>query len=336
MQVQHRRSSSMRRRPAVRMALQRRAGNGTDPPLQHLLHPGRHQLARRPSPALVEEIGCRGSARGSSRASARRNSGRSGRSRRRDRRRPTCRSRRTGRRPSARGRSAPSRRASRRTRRCRAAAGPPRRIAGRRAVAHRPPPSASARRRRGTRPTGSSPCMCSSRFAPARSCRSSTFWVTISSSPGHSASSRASAPCAALGSTCAEAGAAGVVEGVDQRRIARERLGRGDVLDPVPLPQPVGPAEGGEAAFGGDAGAGEDDDVADLAHAASLAECANVREGPKNEARRTAGPREFRIDRSPAEPCDARSPYSGTSGRRRGIKRKVIALNQLDSVQTEA
>ena len=41
--------------------------------------------------------------------------------------------------------------------------------------------------------------MCSSRFDPARSCRSSTFCVTSSSSPGHSASSRASARCAAFG-----------------------------------------------------------------------------------------------------------------------------------------
>ena len=47
----------------------------------------------------------------------------------------------------------------------------------------------------------SSPCMCSSRLAPARSCRSSTFWVTISSSPGHRASSRARASWAGFGAT---------------------------------------------------------------------------------------------------------------------------------------
>ena len=46
-----------------------------------------------------------------------------------------------------------------------------------------------------------------------------------------------------------EIGAAGVVEGVDQSGIARERLGRGDVLDPMALPQSVRPAEGGEARF---------------------------------------------------------------------------------------
>ena len=41
-----------------------------------------------------------------------------------------------------------------------------------------------------------------------------------------------------------------VVESVNQRRIAAEGLGRADVLDPMPFPQAVGPAEGREAAFG--------------------------------------------------------------------------------------
>ena len=43
------------------------------------------------------------------------------------------------------------------------------------------------------------------RVDPARSCRSSTFWVTISSPPRHSRSSRASASCAAFGSTLSSA-----------------------------------------------------------------------------------------------------------------------------------
>ena len=55
-----------------------------------------------------------------------------------------------------------------------------------------------------------------------------------------------------------------VVEGVDQRRVPPIRLGRGDVLDPVAFPQPVGPAEGREPAFGGNAGSGQDHDVADV------------------------------------------------------------------------
>ena len=45
----------------------------------------------------------------------------------------------------------------------------------------------------------SSPCMCSTRCAPARVCRSSTFCVTISNSPSQASSSRASALCAGLG-----------------------------------------------------------------------------------------------------------------------------------------
>ena len=66
------------------------------------------------------------------------------------------------------------------------------------------------------------------------------------------------------------AGAARVVEAVDQRGIARERLGRRDILDPMAFPQPVRPAKGGEAALGRNAGAGEDDDVADFAHGNAL------------------------------------------------------------------
>jgi len=43
-----------------------------------------------------------------------------------------------------------------------------------------------------------------------------------------------------------------------------------DVLDPVPFPQPAGPAKGRDAAFGGDAGTGEDDDGAGLGHGATI------------------------------------------------------------------
>ena len=51
----------------------------------------------------------------------------------------------------------------------------------------------------------STPCMCSTRTEPPRSCRSSTFWVTSSRSSPRCCSSRASAWCAALGSTSASA-----------------------------------------------------------------------------------------------------------------------------------
>ena len=135
-------------------------------------------------------------------------------------------------------------------------------------------PSRSARRRRGTSPWSARRACGVSRFEPARSCRSSTFCVTSSNSPGHSASSRASAWCAAIRLDGSELRPPRVVEGVDQRGIARERLGRRDVLDPVALPQPVGPAEGREAAFGGNSGAGQDDDVANVHDRQHRAACA--------------------------------------------------------------
>ena len=54
-----------------------------------------------------------------------------------------------------------------------------------------------------------------------------------------------------------------VVEFLDQSGVADKGLGRGDILDPVPFPQTIRPAKGGDAAFGADAGAGEDDDIVD-------------------------------------------------------------------------
>ena len=159
-------------------------------------------------------------------------------------------------------RSGPCRRASRRTRRCpgrtcpvapqagHSAPSPIGPVPGEALVAGEAPAASSARRACGAAAS-----------TPARSCRSSTFWVTISSSPGHSASSRASALCAALGSTVAELRPPRVVECVNQRRIAPKGLGRGDILDAVAFPQAIGAAEGGEAAFGRYAGAGQDDDI---------------------------------------------------------------------------
>ena len=56
--------------------------------------------------------------------------------------------------------------------------------------------------------------------------------------------------------------AALVVEILHEARVAGEGLGRGHILEPMPLPQAVIGPEGGDAGFGGDAGAGEDDEVA--------------------------------------------------------------------------
>src|SRR5258705_4653361 len=60
-----------------------------------------------------------------------------------------------------------------------------------------------------------------------------------------------------------------IVEGVDQYGIALKRLRRRDILDPMPLPQPVGPAEGREATLRRNSGAGQNDDIAD-SHRATL------------------------------------------------------------------
>ncbi len=56
--------------------------------------------------------------------------------------------------------------------------------------------------------------------------------------------------------------AAHVVEAQHKLRIAFERFGRGDILDPVLLPQPAFRAKGVDAAFRAHASAGENDDIA--------------------------------------------------------------------------
>ena len=57
-----------------------------------------------------------------------------------------------------------------------------------------------------------------------------------------------------------------IVEGVDQRRVAPIGFGRADILDPVALPQPVGPAESRDPAFGRDSGASQDHEIANVGH----------------------------------------------------------------------
>ncbi len=83
----------------------------------------------------------------------------------------------------------------------------------------------------------------------------------------HSRSSRASASCAALGCAALMFARALVVEPLDQVAVAPEGLGRGDVLDAVILPQPVGRAEGVASPISAlIPGASEDDDVAEGGH----------------------------------------------------------------------
>lgn len=57
-----------------------------------------------------------------------------------------------------------------------------------------------------------------------------------------------------------------VIKAVNERRIARQRFGGADILDMMPLPQPVGTAKGGKAALGGNSGPGQDKDVANIFH----------------------------------------------------------------------
>jgi hypothetical protein len=57
-----------------------------------------------------------------------------------------------------------------------------------------------------------------------------------------------------------EPAATQVVEGLHERGIAGEGLGRRHILDAMTLPEPVRPAEGGEPRFARDVGAGEHDD----------------------------------------------------------------------------
>ena len=71
-----------------------------------------------------------------------------------------------------------------------------------------------------------------------------------------------------------------IVKLVDQHRIANKRLGRRDILDPVPLPQPVGRAKRLQSALRADPGAGQDDDVAYLAHHLPLSLIRNEIETP--------------------------------------------------------
>src|SRR6185503_14176051 len=68
-----------------------------------------------------------------------------------------------------------------------------------------------------------------------------------------------------------------VVKGVDQRWVAAKRLGSRDILDPMPFPQPIRPAEGRDAAFRRHASAGQDDEIAYIRlHRARLAEPASL------------------------------------------------------------
>ena len=123
----------------------------------------------------------------------------------------------------ARRRSRPSGRASRRTRRCRAAA-PARRRPGRRARRAACRSSGGARRRRVHQAESASPCMCSTRRAPARSCRSSMFWVTISSSPLPARVEPRQRAVRGVGLLRRGSPRAAVVEALDQLGIAPEGL----------------------------------------------------------------------------------------------------------------
>ena len=119
----------------------------------------------------------------------------------------------------------PCDRASRRTRRCPVAAGRRRRSAGRSSGGvHVARPGEEAPQAR-HRARISSPCRWSRLRLPARSCRSSTFCVTSSTSPGQCARDGRAPDAPRLGCTPGRAaGAAQIVEALHQGRIAGEGL----------------------------------------------------------------------------------------------------------------
>ena len=77
-------------------------------------------------------------------------------------------------------------------------------------------------------------------------------------------------PVRGIGFHARQRRAAIIVKAVDQLRIVRQRLGRADILDPVPLPQSAGATKGRDAALGRNPRAGQDDDVVEVAHIDAL------------------------------------------------------------------
>jgi hypothetical protein len=78
----------------------------------------------------------------------------------------------------------------------------------------------------------------------------------------------------------------GVIEFVNERGIAQICLWCANILDPMPLPKSIGPAERRKSALGADPSSGQYDDVAKRAHAPSLRASFNVRHGWKAVIRR--------------------------------------------------
>ena len=136
----------------------------------------------------------------------------------------------------------------------------PRRQTGQRLSASMSPGQSRTARQLRQRALSSSPCMCTRFREPARSWRSSTFWVTRSTSPAPLPLQPGQGQVGGVGLDARQAAPALVVEAVDQGRVAVEGLGCGHVLHPVVLPQPVRVPERAQPAFRGNARAGEDDD----------------------------------------------------------------------------
>jgi hypothetical protein len=116
--------------------------------------------------------------------------------------------------------------------------------------------------------------MWSTRAAPALSCRSSTFWVTIRHAPRR------------VGRLGLDRGAAHVVEAQHQIGIARETFGRSDVFNAVFFPKPTRRAKSVDTAFGADTGAGQDHDIAKRPHCHPLVVTLNLFQGPSCPNRR--------------------------------------------------
>ena len=71
-----------------------------------------------------------------------------------------------------------------------------------------------------------------------------------------------------IGMDGGQSGSALVVKAVNPRGVGGKPLRRGDIFEPLPLPQAIGIPESGETGFGGNAGPGKDDEG--VAHGISL------------------------------------------------------------------
>ena len=105
------------------------------------------------------------------------------------------------------------------------------------------------------------PCMWWMRWDPARSWRSSTFWVQRKKFSASCCFDFGEGEVGGVGLGGEGVAAAHGIETPDEGGVGVPGFGGSDVFDAMTIPETSGAAEGGETRFGGDAGAGEDEEV---------------------------------------------------------------------------